>query len=75
MELDKVALDAAMEAYGDGPPLSPSALEAIRPFWIPAYRAALENSTKQAQDDSHNQPDNDSQHPSPQGGGGEKQGK
>ncbi|MFE7461731.1 hypothetical protein ACWFMI_23205 [Nocardiopsis terrae] len=74
MEIDKVALDAAMQAWGDGPPLSPSALEAIRPIWIPAYRAALENSTKQAQDNSHNQPGADSQRPNPHGGGGEKQG-
>ncbi|QVJ00424.1 hypothetical protein KGD82_16830 [Nocardiopsis eucommiae] len=40
MPLDPVALEAARRVWGDGPPLSVSALEAIRPIWLPAYRAA-----------------------------------
>lgn len=40
MPLDPVALDAAQRVWGDGPPLPVSAMETIRPIWMPAYRAA-----------------------------------
>ena len=49
MSLDPAALEAARRLVAQQPPLSPAALDRIRPLWIPTYRRVAQEQAAQTE--------------------------